>query len=94
MLKVCARNAMNGEVMADVMNLEALKISITKTYIDIELDRLLDLRNAVKKANTETEIKRLIAEHIQQNQIGGDYGKSTPSEKGETDKDSPTPNSK
>lgn len=46
--------------MPDESNLEQFKIEFTRDYIDRGLDRLLDLRNAVKGVQSTAEMSKLI----------------------------------
>ncbi len=46
--------------MVDDKNLAQFKQSFIEGYIDTSLDRLLDLRNAVKDAKSYVEVKALL----------------------------------
>jgi hypothetical protein len=46
--------------MVDEKNLEQFKKDFTEGYIDTSLDRLLDLRNALRRAASTEEVRALM----------------------------------
>jgi len=58
--------------MPEEINLEQFKVEFTRDYVDRSLDRLLDLRNAVKTAQTPEAINALI--HMERTTVLHDMG--------------------
>jgi len=80
--------------MGEDTNLGQFKQSFVEGYIDKSLDRLLDLRNAIKRATSHSEVKALLdAEqayikryyNIVEVQNEKKEGHSTPKHKSKTD---------